>query len=211
MAAGCTLLTFFSPADDLLHLLPLGHTIAWSRSVMVLPFALAVLGRLRSRGGRILDRTKTIFLWAAWALAAAAVLAAAVVAGVVLGLDPGGLASTRKPHRAGGRARRRRGRRGGAEVARRIDRHLSIGTERPRRYVVVALLGVNAGFLILSGVSFWSESSTYFSPTPAVSCPTPDGGNVSGRIRIVQAPVLPDEIDPGSGHTAGGQHRVRHP
>ena len=38
------LLTFFSPASKILHIVPDGSTVAWSRSVMLLALALAVLG-----------------------------------------------------------------------------------------------------------------------------------------------------------------------
>ena len=44
MVVVTALLTFFSPADRLLHLLPGGGTVTWSRAVMLLALALAVLG-----------------------------------------------------------------------------------------------------------------------------------------------------------------------
>ena len=146
VAAGCTLLTFFSPADTLLHLLPLGHTIAWSRSVMVLPLALAVLAAFGAEAVVSSTERETIVLWAAWALGGAAVLVVAVVAGAVLGLTP--VASHQLGSLIGP----------GVELVVAVaavaalkwtgvvDRHLAVGTERLRRYVVVALARGQRGF-----------------------------------------------------------------
>ncbi len=82
------LLTFFSPANSLLHLVPGGRTVTWSRSVMLLGLALAILGAF---GVEALVRSSRDTVAARWALGSFGVLAVAVAglaAASVLGLAP---------------------------------------------------------------------------------------------------------------------------
>jgi Bacterial membrane protein YfhO len=177
VAVLCGLLTFFGPADQVLHLFPGGHTVAWSRAVMVLPLALAILAAFGAEAVMASAKLRTLVRWMAGALIVATIMALGVFVAVHLGharVASHHLGSLIWP--AGevviGMAAavamwRWRSMRPGSDEDEGTENNGG-GTQNKRRNVVVVLLIVNTSFLALSGVSFWSESSTYFSPTPPV-------------------------------------------
>jgi len=164
------LLTFFSPADGLFHLLPAGHTVAWSRSVMLMALALAVLGAYGLDALVRMGRDRTALRWTAGAFAALGV--------VVLGLGAAsqlGLASAINRHQGSlvwpmvqsvvgfvvaglwlGSGR------GGAHAA-------MAGATRLRWAAPALLLALETGFLLNVGIPFWSVSPTYFPTNPAIT------------------------------------------
>ncbi len=163
------LLTFFSPANSLLHLVPGGRTVTWSRSVMLLALALAILG---AYGVEALVRSARDTVAPRWALGSFAVLAV-VVAGLaaasVLGLAPAvarhrgtlvwpAIQSVAGLALAGWWVRSRRA---GAHS----PRHGGGAT----RWGCAVLLALETGFLLGAGIPFWPVSSTYFATTPAIT------------------------------------------
>ena len=144
------------------------------------------VGRLRGRGPRLFGRKRDDGPgWATWTLGAGAAVVAGVVLAAVLGLTPvaqhqlgslawplvelvigtGAVAALKWPEK--------------------IASHLPTALRRLSRYIVVALLGANSAFLIFSGVSFWSESSTYFSPHPRRLGAQGNRRDVGSWLRIV--------------------------
>lgn len=159
-------LTFLTPADRLMHLLPGGRDVNWDQAVAALTFALAVLCALGME--EVLDeRTRSrACRWALGAFAGAAVVVGLVEVAIALG-SYGTSGDQRDLLWPGAQALLglvlfallRRGPAAGHFLGLRLDGRLVAG----------ALLSIETAFLIASGVSYWSISSTYFSPTPAVS------------------------------------------
>src|SRR6202166_3957192 len=88
VAVVTALLTFFSPADQVLHFFPGGRTVAWSRAVMLLALALAVLAAtgIQALARPTPDRTAVHWAAGAFGLLGVVVLGLAVAGG--LGLAP---------------------------------------------------------------------------------------------------------------------------
>jgi len=160
-------LTFLSPADALLHLVPGGRTVAWSRAVMLLALALAVLGAVGLEALVRTRRDRTTLQWMAGAFAAlaAAVFLLAVAAEIdfvpalhrhrgslvwpavqsVVGLALAGL--WLRTGRAGA--------------------HSSAGARL--RWAPALLLALETAFLLNVGIPSWSVSPTYFRTNPAIA------------------------------------------
>ena len=161
------LLTFKNPLHALVQATPLFGRITWNRDVMLLALALAVLG---AAGIDALLRNETparLRAWALGALGAAALIVALVSVAVGVGVQ----------HTAGGERSRLAW--AAAEVVVGAVLILATGvgrratalatSERARTGVAVAFLVAQSAFLVVAGVSFWSLSSSYFAPTPAVT------------------------------------------
>ncbi len=163
-------LTFVAPADRILALLPGGKTITWSRAVMPMALAIAVLGAfgldalLRSAHDRVVIR------WAAGGFVAAGVVLAGLLVAVQLGVSKAAV------HHKGALLWP------AAQVVVGLGlvaglwwwgRPASHGRAPRRRsapvMVVAVLLAVETGFLLSAGVPFWSVSSGYFTPAPAIT------------------------------------------
>ena len=163
------LLTFFSPADGLMHLLPGGRTVSWSRAVMLLALGLAILAAIGIDALARSRRDRTAVRWAAGAFAVAGV----VVAGLAVGAQAG-LASAVARHRASlvwpavqsvvgvvvcvawlwsGRS--------GAHSSGRAG---VVG-----RGVAALLLALETAFLLSAGIPFWSVSPSYFPTNPDIT------------------------------------------
>jgi hypothetical protein len=176
------LLTFFSPVDGLLHRLPGAKAVAWSRAVMLLALALAVLAAV---GVEALVRAArrpsgetggSARLAAGWAAGAFGVLGL-----MVLGLEVAaqvGLASAVSRHQSSLVWPAAQAVVGGA-VTWAWWRSLRPAAARaahaaPRsgwvwRTVPALLLALETGFLLSAGIPSWSVSSTYFATTPAIT------------------------------------------
>ena len=168
-------LTFLSPVAQLLHHFPGGSTVTWSRAVMLMALGVAVLGAVgldlvvRSDSETGPGAARTVARWVGVAFAAGGVAALGVVAAwglgfsqfaehrnslvwpvvqAVVGLGVAGLLWWRTRDRPATAPPRRRG---------------------AGRLGAVVLLGVEAAFLLSTGAAYWSVSSTYFAPTPAVT------------------------------------------
>jgi hypothetical protein len=167
-------LTYQSPLYTVVQGIPVIGKITWNRDVMLLALALAVLA---AGGVEALLRDEmpaTVRKWAMGALGAAALVVGLVSLAVGLGTQ----------HAVGGvRAKLAWA---GAEVVVGLALVLASGVgkaslhhadstpapdtpSRTRRGVAGAFLAVQSAFLVAAGVSFWSISSTYFPPTPAVT------------------------------------------
>ncbi len=167
-------LTFLSPLAQLLHQVPGGRTVTWSRAVMLMALGVAVLAAfgidfvVRSDSGPRPGAARAVARWVGIAFGAGAVVVLGVVAASALGLSqlaqhrnslvwPAaqavvglGVAAVlwwRTQERPASASRRRGAGRLGAMV----------------------LFGVEAAFLLSTGAGYWSVSSTYFAPTPAVT------------------------------------------
>jgi hypothetical protein len=167
-------LTFLSPVDSLLDHIPGAHTITWNRAVMLLALGVAVLAAfgidavVRSDRDASGDGGRSLARWVGGAFAvgggAVLLLLAGSVVGVshlakhqhslvwpavqaVVGLGAGAALWARARRRSPAHAR------GGA-----------IG-----RAVAVVLFAVESAFLLSTGASFWSVSSSYFPTNPAVT------------------------------------------
>ena len=159
------LLTFVAAAGNALHVLPEGDTVAWSRSVMLLALALAVLGAYGLDALVRAGHDPKPVIWAAGAFAAAGVVVAALA--VTGWLDLSGAVAKHEASLAWP----------GAEVVvglavtgvlsrRGRARHAS--RRPPARLGAAALLAVQTGFGLSAGIGFWSVSSSYFGTTPAI-------------------------------------------
>jgi hypothetical protein len=161
------LLTFKNPLHILVQATPVFGRITWNRDVMLLALALAVLG---AAGLDALLRNETparLRAWALGALGASALIVALVSVAVAVGAQ----------HTAGGERSRLAWAAG--EVVVGVAALLATGlgkrstalatSERGRHGVALVFLFAQSAFLVVAGVSFWSISSSYFSPTPAVT------------------------------------------
>ncbi len=170
MVVVTALLTFFSPADQLLHLVPGGGTVTWNRAVMLMALALAVLGAF---GIDALTPSKRDRAAVGWMAAAFGVLAF-----VLLCLAAAGelrLADTIFTHRnsliwpgvqtAAGLVLAGlwwwRGGGGGAHSRRRAGPFAAWG--------LALLLALETGFLLSAGMPFWSVSSGYLPSNPGIT------------------------------------------
>jgi hypothetical protein len=170
MVVVTALLTFFSPADQLLHLVPGGGTVTWNRAVMMMALALAVLGAFGIDALTPAKRDRTAVGWMAAAFG--------VLAFVVLCLAAAGelrLADTIFRHRnsliwpgvqtAVGLALAGlwwwRGGGGGA--------HSRKGTGPFAAWGLALLLALETGFLLSAGIPFWSVSSGYLPSNPGIT------------------------------------------
>jgi hypothetical protein len=170
VAGAAILLTFKNPLHILVQAIPVLGRVTWNRDVMLLGLALAVLG---AAGIDALVRNEVparLRKWALGALGGAAIAVALVSVAVAVGAQ----------HTTGGATPARLGW-GAAEVVvglalvfasgigKPSARH-ALGTSgRARQGVAAGLLVAQSAFGVAAGVGFWSISSTYFSPTPAVA------------------------------------------
>jgi hypothetical protein len=163
------LLTFFSPADGLMHLLPGGRTVSWSRAVMLLALGLAILAAIGIDALARSRRDRTAVRWAAGAFAVAGV----VVAGLAVGAQAG-LAPAVARHRASlvwpavqsvvgvvvCGAWLRSGR---------VGAHSSGRADVVGRGVAALLVALETAFLLSAGIPFWSVSPSYFPTNPDIT------------------------------------------
>ena len=164
------LLTFQTPLYTVVQGAPVIGKITWNRDVMLLALALAVLG---AAGIDALMRdamSAGTRRWILGALGGAGLVVSAVTVAVALGAQHTGgavrarlawaaaevVAATALLWLSGLGRTTTRGRTEGVPV-------------RVRRGVAGTLLVAQSAFLVATGVSFWSISSEYFSPTPAVT------------------------------------------
>ena len=169
-----TALTFLSPVDQLLDHIPGAHTITWNRAVMLLALGVATLAAFGIdaivRSDRVTrdDASGTLARWVGGAFVVGGGAVLLLLAGSVLGISHlakhrGSLVWPAAQAGAGlavaaalwWRARRRspaHGRRG------------AVG-----RGGAVVLFAVESVFLLSTGASFWSVSSSYFPTNPAVT------------------------------------------
>jgi hypothetical protein len=166
------LLTFFPPADSLLRLVPGGRTVTWSRAVMLLALALAVLGAIGIDTLMRRPRDRLALQWTAGAFG--------VLGLVVLGLAGAsvvGFSGSIEHHRTrliwpGVQAVV------GFAVAAlwlwsdRSGAHSSRTGPGNPRWGCAVLLALETGFLLSAGIPFWSVSSTYFPTNPAITALT---------------------------------------
>jgi hypothetical protein len=169
VAVVSALLTFFSPANSLLHLVPGGRTVTWSRAVMVLALALAVLGAAGIDALVRPMRDSTAVRWATGAFGALAIAVLGLAAASELGL-----ASAVSRHRSSliwpavqsvvGLAL------GALWLwSRRPGAHSSAARQLGTRGGCTLLLALETGFLLSAGIPSWSVSSTYFPTNPAIT------------------------------------------
>jgi len=169
-----TALTFLSPVDQLFGHIPGAHTITWNRAVMLLALGVAILAAFgidavvrsdRVTGG---EGSGTLARWVGGAFVVGGGAVLVLLAGSVLGISHlakhrGSLLWPAVQAGAGlavagalwWRCRRRspaHGRRG------------AVG-----RGGAVVLFAVESVFLLSTGASFWSVSSSYFPTNPAVA------------------------------------------
>ena len=219
-------LTFLSPVAQLLHHVPGGSTVTWSRAVMLMALGVAVLGAfgldlvVRSDAETRPGAARAVARWVGVAFAAGGVAALGVVAGSALGISQ--LAQHRNSlvwpavQAVVGL--------GVAGILLWRTQELPAAASRRRvagRLGAVVLFGVEAAFLLSTGAAYWSVSSTYFAPVPAVTdlqhiagsslvglgmCPThgrhsaaselgirPDANVAYGlREMVVYDPILPE-------------------
>jgi hypothetical protein len=163
-------LTFVAPADRILALLPGGQTITWSRAVMLLALALAVLGAFGLEAVVTAGHQRVVTRWALGGFAGAGAVLVVLFVAVRLGVSKaavhhqstlvwpavqvvvglalvGALWWWRRPASHGGAPR----------------------STAVRLGVAGVLLAVETGFLLSAGVPFWSVSPGYFAPNPAVT------------------------------------------
>jgi hypothetical protein len=175
-------LTFFSPVVRILRLVPSAHTIDWSRSVMMLGFALAILAAMGVQA-LIENAEPTASVWAAWSFVALAGVLALVALGGVLSLSTevrqhmGTLVwpAVQCVIGAAGAGWLWKSKWKPRDSVKTPEAH-------PRRVppswlVPTLFLGVLSAFLLSVGIPFWSVSTAYFAPTPAVSTVTHIVGN----------------------------------
>ncbi len=167
-----TLLTFFSPANSVLHRVPGGQTITWSRAVMLLALALAVLGAI---GLDALVRPARERLAVQWAAGSFTVLLV-IVAGLALAaqLDLAGSIQQHQSRLIWPAVESVVGLavtgfwlwspRSGAHTSTRGVRNAQVGG--------AVLLALETAFLLSAGIPYWSVSSSYFPTNPAITALT---------------------------------------
>jgi len=170
VAAAAVLLTFKNPLHILVQATPVLGRVTWNRDVMLLALAFAVLG---AAGVDALVRNELSVRFRKWALGtlgAGALIVAVVSLAVGLGIQ----------HTTGGGTRSRL-LWAAAEVVLGLALVYAsgIGTSAAsagpgpsvaiRWRVAAVLLVAQSAYLVGAGVSFWSLSSSYFSPTPTVA------------------------------------------
>jgi len=166
VAAVSALLTFVSVADKLMHLVPGGKTVAWSRSVMLLALALAVLAALGVDALVKAPADRVALRWLAAGFGGAGLVVGALAVAGALGAAPAVArhdTSLVWPAAQAG---------GGLAVAGALwwGRRSRHGRRTPRPAGAVSvLLALETAFLLSAGVPFWSVSSSYFAPNPAIT------------------------------------------
>ena len=170
VGVAAVLLTFKNPLHILVQATPVLGRVTWNRDVMLLALAFAVLG---AAGIDALVRNELpvrLRKWALGALGGAALVVALVSLAVAVGAQ----------HTTGGGTRARLGW-GAAEVVVGLVLLFASGIGKPsarhwlgsstwsRQGVAVVFIAAQSAFGVVAGVGFWSISSTYFSPTPAVA------------------------------------------
>jgi hypothetical protein len=205
------LLTYKTPLYTLLQNAPLTGRLTWNRDVMLLGLALAVLSALGLDGLRDPRHGPLARRWALGGFGVAAVAVGGVSAAVVSGAQAtsGGGERARLAWAA---AECLLG--AGLVVASGLGRpraHARAGDRSRLRAMAVALLGIQSAQLVAFGVSFWSLSSHYFTPTPAVTTlASTVGGAVVGigpcRPRPFEAPVSDEPGVRPNANAAYGVH-----
>lgn len=170
VAVAALLLAFKNPLHILIQATPVLGQVTWNRDVMLLALAFAVLGAAGVDGLLRNEMPARLRRWALGALGAAALVVALVSLAVGVGIQ----------HTMGGGTRSRLVWAAvevvvglalvfASGIGKTSPGH-ALGTSAPvRRAVAVAFLAAQTAFLVVAGASFWSLSSSYFSPTPGVS------------------------------------------
>jgi hypothetical protein len=160
------LLTYVSAADRLAHLLPGGRDVNWDQAVSAMTFALAILCAIGVE--HLLDpetsaRARDVALGA---FAGCGLVVGLVELAIAIGANGVGSYQSSLIWPA---AQAVAGVALLALLRPRNPRRLRAGVGVDGRSVAALLFSVQAAFLITSGVSFWSLSSSFFSPTAEVS------------------------------------------
>ncbi|HUY23037.1 MAG TPA: hypothetical protein VMV22_11950 [Acidimicrobiales bacterium] len=183
------LLTFLSPVDQALHVLPGGRTVAWSRAVMLMALALAVLAAVGIDALARPARDRTAIGWAAGAFGVLALSVLVLVVASAVGLAP---AIAR--HRgslvwpaaqavigvavAGGWWWARRGRPDpgggggpdpGGSGAPRAGVHAAPRARGRAPWAALVLVALETTFLLSAGIPSWSVGPAYFPTNPAIT------------------------------------------
>jgi hypothetical protein len=154
VAGVALVLTYQSPLYSVLQAAPVIGRITWNRDVMLLALAVAVLGAAGLEAVLRGEMAETVRRWASWGFVAAGVVVVLVSLAVVAGIQHTGGA---EPSRLAGV---------GAAVV--IGLGILLVSGLGRRSAVL-LLVTQSVILVVLGVSSWSISSSFFSPTPAVT------------------------------------------
>jgi hypothetical protein len=163
------LLTFFSPADGLMHLLPGGRTVSWSRAVMLLALGLAILAAIGIEALARSARDRLALRWAGGAFVAAGAAVAGLAVAAQIGLAPavarhrGSLVWPAAQSVVGAAVC------GAWLWSRRGGAHSSGRAGVWTRGVPALLLALETGFLLSAGIPFWSVSPTYFPTNPDIT------------------------------------------
>ncbi len=163
-------LTFVGAVDRILASLPGGKTITWSRAVMPMALAIAVLGAFGLDALLRAAHERVVIRWAVGGFVGAGAVLAGLLVAIQLGVSP--VAAHHKGTLIWP----------AAQVVVGLGLVAALGwwgrpashgqaPRRPSIRVIVAavLLAVETGFLLSAGVPFWSVSSGYFAPNPAVT------------------------------------------
>ena len=166
VAVVAVVVCFQSPLYGFLRGLPVVGTETWNRDVMLLALALAVLSAAGVEAVMGSASLQTVRRWAVGAFGASGLVVGGLALAIALGVH------RVAPHQAGrfvwpavevgvgmGVA---------VVLGRAWSRGTMIGRLGIRRALGGVLLGVQSAFLITTGVSLWSLSTSYFSPTPAI-------------------------------------------
>ena len=204
-------LTYKSPLYTLLQNAPLTGRLTWNRDVMLLGLALAVLSALGLDALRDPRRGPLARRWALGGFGAAAVAVGGVSAAVATGAQS-----------TSGGGERARLAWAAAECLMGAALVAASGLGRPHshprgdhrsrlRALAAGLLVVQSAQLVAFGVSSWSLSSDYFTPTPAVATLARTvGGAVVGigpcRPRPFEAPVSDEPGIRPNANAAYGVH-----
>ncbi len=170
VAVAAVLLSFKNPLHILVQATPVLGRVTWNRDVMLLALAGAVLGAAGLDALIRNDLPVRLRKWALGALGGAALVVAVVSLAVGVGAQ----------HTTGGTTRARLAW-AAAEVVLGLvlvlvsgigkpsARHALGSSARSRQAMAVVFIAAQSAFGVVAGVGFWSLSSTYFSPTPAVA------------------------------------------
>jgi hypothetical protein len=169
VAVFTALLTFVGPFDRLLRVVPDGGTITWTRAVMPMALAFAVLGALGLQTLLGAGRDRTVMRWTAVGFAACGI--ALVVLVLALHFGASREAANHDSSLIWPAVQVAVGL---AMVAlvwwwRRPSVHAHSSARSPSSFAAAVLLVTQAGFLVTAGFGFWSVSSTYFAPNPLVT------------------------------------------
>jgi hypothetical protein len=169
VAVVALVLTYQSPIYTAIQAAPVIGKVTWNRDVMLLALAVAVLAAGGVEAIMRSEMPATVRKWTLGGLGAAAVAVGVVALAVGLGAQHTGGAEVSRLAWAG------------AEVVAGVAvvlasglgkpsaRHSSGTAPRAGRMVAGVFLAAQSALLVVLGVSSWSISSSYFSPTPAVT------------------------------------------